>query len=128
MELIIKAVIGGIIIATVSTVSERYPTIGAFILGIPLASFVSFVFLYYAGVDVQTFKTLSIQTVYFVLVSLLFFPIFVYALPAYGFWTAMLIGSAITSSLMFVLFRVFIRIPFLGKSENLDLVLQKASM
>ena len=106
MELLIKAVIGGIIIATVSTVSERYPTIGAFILGIPLASFVSFVFLYYAGVDVQTFKTLSIQTVYFVLVSLLFFPIFVYALPAYGFWTAMLIGSAITSSLMFVLFRV----------------------
>ena len=105
MEFILKAVIGGIIIATVSTVSERYPTIGAFILGIPLASFVSFVFLYYAGVDVQTLKTLSIQTVYFVLVSLLFFPIFVYALPAYGFWTAMLIGSAITGSLMFGLYR-----------------------
>ena len=35
MEFIIKAIIGGIIIATVSTVSERYPTIGAFILGIP---------------------------------------------------------------------------------------------
>ena len=43
MELLIKAIIGGIIIATVSTVSEKYPTIGAFILGIPLASFVAFV-------------------------------------------------------------------------------------
>ena len=75
MEFLIKAIIGGIIIASVSTVSEKYPTIGAFILGIPLASFVSFIFLYYAGVDVQTFKTLSIQTVYFVLISLLFFPI-----------------------------------------------------
>ena len=105
MELLIKAVIGGIIIATVSTVSERYPTIGAFILGIPLASFVSFVFLYYAGVDVQTFKTLSIQTVYFVLVSLLFFPIFVYTLPAYGFWIAMSVGCVITGSLMFGLYR-----------------------
>ena len=105
MELIIKAVIGGIIIATVSTVSERYPTIGAFILGIPLASFVSFVILYYAGVDIQTFKTLSIQTIYFVLVSLLFFPIFVYTLPAYGFWIAMSVGCVITGSLMFGLYR-----------------------
>tara|TARA_B100001939_G_scaffold330706_1_gene328071 strand:- start:389 stop:712 length:324 start_codon:yes stop_codon:yes gene_type:complete len=105
MEFVIKAIIGGIIIATVSTVSEKYPTIGAFILGIPLASFVSFVFLYYAGVDVQTFRTLSIQTVYFVLISLLFFPVFVYFLPVYGFWIAMSIGTVLTGSLMFGLFR-----------------------
>ena len=57
MEFLLKTLIGGLIIATVSTVSQRYPTVGAFILGIPLASFVSFIFLYYAGVDVQTFKT-----------------------------------------------------------------------
>ena len=105
MEFLLKTLIGGIIIATVSTVSQRYPTIGAFILGIPLASIVAFIFLHYAGVDVQTFKTLSIQTIYFVLVSLLFFPIFVYLLPAYGFWVAMAIGCAITGSLMFGLYR-----------------------
>ena len=105
MEFVIKAIIGGIIIATVSTVSEKYPTIGAFILGIPLASFVSFVFLYYAGVDVQTFRTLSIQTVYFVLISLLFFPVVVYLLHTYGFWIAMSIGTVLTGSLMFGLFR-----------------------
>ena len=51
MELLIKAIIGGVVIATVSTVSQRYPTIGAFVLGIPLASFVSFIFMYYAGMD-----------------------------------------------------------------------------
>ena len=105
MELLIKAIIGGIVIATVSTVSQRYPTIGAFILGIPLATFVSFIFMHYAGVDVQTFKTLSIQTIYFVLISLLFFPIFVYLLPAYGFWLGMSIGCAVTGSLMFGLYR-----------------------
>ena len=105
MEFLIKTIIGGIIIATVSSVSQKYPTIGAFVLGIPLASIVSFIFLYYAGVDVQTFKTLSIQTIYFVLVSLLFFPIFVYLLPAYGFWLAMSIGCAVTGSLMFGLYR-----------------------
>lgn len=105
MEFVIKAIIGGIVIATVSTVSERYPTIGAFILGIPLASFVSFIFMYYAGVDVQTFKTISIHTVYFVLVSLLFFPIFVFMLSQYGFWLSMLVGTVITGSLMFLLSR-----------------------
>ena len=105
MEFLIKTIIGGIIIATVSSVSQKYPTIGAFVLGIPLASIVSFIFLYYAGVDVQTFRTLSIQTVYFVLISLLFFPVFVYFLPAYGFWIAMSIGTVLTGSLMFGLFR-----------------------
>lgn len=105
MEFVLKAIIGGIVIATVSTVSERYPTIGAFILGIPLASFVSFIFMYYAGVDVQTFKTISIHTVYFVLVSLLFFPIFVFMLSQYGFWLSMLVGTMITGSLMFLLSR-----------------------
>jgi|TARA_B100001027_G_C16262441_1_gene330138 hypothetical protein len=105
MELLIKAIIGGIIIATVSTVSEKYPTIGAFILGIPLASFVAFVFMHYAGVDVQTFKTISIQTVYFVLVSLLFFPIFVFMLSSYGFWISMITGTVITGSLMLLLSR-----------------------
>ena len=105
MEFLIKTIIGGIIIATVSSVSQKYPTIGAFVLGIPLASIVAFIFLHYAGVDVETFKTLSIQTIYFVLISLLFFPIFVYLLPAYGFWVAMAIGCAVTGSLMFGLFR-----------------------
>ena len=105
MEFLIKTIIGGIIIATGSSVSQKYPTIGAFVLGIPLASFVSFVFLHYAGVDVQTFKTLSYQTIYFVLISLLFFPIFVYVLPIYGFWIAMIVGATATGSLMFGLYR-----------------------
>ena len=105
MELLIKAIIGGIVIATVSTVSQRYPTIGAFILGIPLATFVSFIFMHYAGVDVQTFKTISIQTIYFVLISLLFFPVFVYMLPQYGFWLSTITGVAISGTLMLLLLK-----------------------
>ena len=105
MELLLKAIIGGIIIATVSTIGGRYPTIGAFVLGIPLASFVSFIFMHYAGVDVQTFKTISIQTVYFVLISLLFFPIFAYMLSTYGFWTSLVTGVIISGSLMLILLK-----------------------
>jgi hypothetical protein len=107
MELLLKAIIGGIIIATVSTIGGRYPTIGAFVLGIPLATFVSFIFMHYAGVDVQTFKMISIQTVYFVLVSLLFFPIFVYMMPNYGFWLSMITSAMITGFLMLGLFKYF---------------------
>ena len=77
-------------------------------LGIPLASFVAFVFMYYSGVDQQTFKTISIQTVYFVGVSLLFFPIFVYTMPYIGFWSAMVIGTVITGSLMLVLYQYLV--------------------
>jgi len=105
MELLLKAIIGGIIIATVSTIGQRYPTIGAFVLGIPLATFVSFMFMYYAGVDVQTFKTISVHTVYFVLISLLFFPVFVFMLSSYGFWLSMISGVAISGSLMLVLLK-----------------------
>ena len=105
MEFIIKTIIGGLIIATVSTVSEKNPTLGAFILGIPLASFVSFTFMYYAGVDVQTFKTISIHTVYFVLISLLFFPIFAQMLPHFGFWWSATAGVFVSGSLMLVLAR-----------------------
>ncbi len=105
MELLIKAIIGGIIIATVSTIGGRYPTVGAFVLGIPLATFVSFIFMHYAGVDVQTFKIISMQTVYFVLVSLLFFPIFVYMISTHSFWISMLISVLITGTLMMCLFK-----------------------
>ena len=105
MELLIKAIIGGIVIATVSTVSERYPTIGAFVLGIPLATFVSFIFMYYAGVDANTFKTVSMQTVYYVLISLLFFPIFVFMLSQYGFWLSMFAGTVVSGTLMLILLK-----------------------
>ena len=105
MELLIKAIIGGIVIATVSTVSQRYPTIGAFVLGIPLATIVSFVFMHYAGVDVNTFKTVSTHTVLFVAVSLLFFPVFVYMISHYGFWMSLVCGTATAGVLMGVLYR-----------------------
>ena len=105
MEFIIKAIIGGLIIATVSTVSEKNPTLGAFILGIPLASFVSLILMHYAGVDIQAFKTLSYQTIYFVLISLLFFPIFAQMLPYYGFWWSATAGVFVSGSLMLVLAR-----------------------
>ena len=59
MEFLIKTIIGGIIIATVSSVSQKYPTIGAFVLGIPLASIVSFIFLYGSKTSISLNKFLQ---------------------------------------------------------------------
>ena len=75
VDILIKSVIGGLIIGIVSTLAHKNPTVGAFIMGIPLVSFITLIMMYYTGVDYNTFKTFSLQTVYFVAISLMFFPI-----------------------------------------------------
>jgi uncharacterized membrane protein (GlpM family) len=97
MEFIIKAIIGGLIVAGVVTAAQRgNPTLGALILGIPLGSVISLIFMYYSGVDVKTFQQLAQETVYFVLVSLVFFPLFVITLNHWNFWMAMLSSISVT--------------------------------
>lgn len=104
MEFLLKAIIGGIIIASVVTVAQRgNPTMGALILGIPLSSIVSIIFMYYAGVDVTLYAQLALETVYFVLVSLIFFPIFVYLLSQIAFWPSLLISISISMSGLYLL-------------------------
>jgi|TARA_B110000037_G_scaffold143545_1_gene162329 hypothetical protein len=99
MEFILKAIIGGLVIAGVVTAAEKgNPTVGALILGIPLASLVSIVFMHFSGVSPEVFSQLARETVYFVFVSLLFFPIFAYMVLHYGFWLSL--GVAITVTLI----------------------------
>ena len=52
-----------------------------------IVTFITLIIMYYSGVDFQTLKTFSFQTVYFVLISLIFFPIFV-SIYSLGFWIA----------------------------------------
>ena len=99
LDIAIKSIIGGLIIGIVSTLAQKQPTLGAFIMGIPLVSFITLIIMHYSGVEFEILKTFSYQTVYFVLVSLLFFPIFV-AMYQLGFWTALLISAIITGSAM----------------------------
>ena len=97
MEFLLKAIIGGLVIAGVVTMTERgNPTVGALILGIPLASIVSLIFMHYSGVSPDVFSQLARETVYFVFVSLLFFPIFAYMVLHYGFWLSLSIALTVT--------------------------------
>lgn len=105
LDIVIKSVVGGVIIGVVSTVAQKYPTAGAFIMGIPLVSFITLVIMHYSGIDYQTLKTFSYQTVYFVLVSLIFFPLFIWFYPG-GFWIALLGSAAIVGTMMAILAKI----------------------
>ena len=87
----------GLIVAGVVTAAQRgNPTLGALILGIPLGSVISLIFMYYSGVDVKVFQQLAQETIYFVLVSLVFFPMFVITLNHWNFWLSLLSSISVT--------------------------------
>lgn len=104
MEFIIKAILGGLIVAGVVTAAQRgNPTLGALILGIPLGTIISIIFMYYSGVDIPVFQQLATETVYFVLVSLVFFPVFVYGLYYFHFWISLSSAIAVTMTGLLIL-------------------------
>lgn len=106
MEFLLKAIIGGLVIAGVVTAAQRgNPTIGALILGIPLGSVISVIFMHYAGVQPEIFSQLARETIYFVLVSLIFFPIFAYTVLHYSFWFALSISLVVTLSALYGLLK-----------------------
>mgnify|MGYP001180436643 CR=1 FL=1 len=107
LDIVIKSIVGGLIIGLVSSLAQKNPTFGAIIMGIPMVSFITLVIMYYSGVEYQTFKTFSYQTVYFVAISLIFFPLFVAGFAYMNFWIALL-GSAAITAILFYFFYNFI--------------------
>jgi len=106
MEFLIKAIIGGLIVAGVVTAAERgNPTIGALILGIPIGSVISVIFMHLSGVHPEVFAQLAKETVYFVIISLVFFPIFAYLIMQQGFWISLAISISITLGCLLILLK-----------------------
>lgn len=107
IDILIKSIIGGVIVGIVSTLAQKNPTAGAFIMGIPIVSFITLAIMWYSGVDYETFKIFSWQTVYFVLLSLTFFPVFVLLMPHVGFWFSLIAGASVAGSLMIIALKFF---------------------
>lgn len=106
MEFVIKAIIGGLVIAGVVTAAERgNPTMGALILGIPLGSVISVIFMQFSGVQPEVFAQLAKETVYFVVVSLVFFPIFAYMVLQNGFWISLAVSISFTLFCLYLLLK-----------------------
>ena len=93
----IKALLSGVIIATVSEVAKRNPAIGAIILSLPLISILAFIWLWRDTADTEGIAALAQSTFWFVLPTL---PMFL-VLPALlrgglGFWAALGLSCLLT--------------------------------
>ena len=72
MEFFLKALISGILVASVSMMALRNATMAALLMGIPFTAFLAMIFMWYSGIDAETFAKFSFETTYFVLTSLYF--------------------------------------------------------
>ncbi|HEX9752697.1 MAG TPA: DUF3147 family protein [Methyloceanibacter sp.] len=93
----IKALLSGVIIATVSEVAKRNPAIGAIILSLPLISILAFIWLWRDTNDTEGIASLAQSTFWFILPTL---PMFL-VLPALlrgglGFWAALGLACLLT--------------------------------
>ena len=96
----IKALLSGVIIATVSEIAKRYPPLGAVVLSLPLISILAFIWLWIDTSDKENIASLAQATFWFVLPTL---PMFL-VLPALlrggmGFWHALGLACLLTISL-----------------------------
>lgn len=96
----LKALLSGVLIATISTVARRYPGWGGLIASLPLISVLSMVWLYGETRDVEQVARLSMSAFWFFLPSV---PMFL-LIPALlrrdvGFVPTMAIACVVTMAL-----------------------------
>ena len=110
LYLTIKAALSGVIIAIVSEVARRSPTLGALIVSLPLVSILAFIWLWQDSGDSERVAALAQSTFWYVLPTL---PMFL-VMPAmlrggFNFWVTLAACCALT----FVLYLVTVWV--LGK-------------
>jgi hypothetical protein len=100
VQLIIKALISGVIIAVVSEVAKRQPGFGALIASLPLVSILGMIWLWRGGQPVLSLADHVEATFWFVLPSLPMFLLIPLMLRrGVGFWQALAAGCAVTIGL-----------------------------
>ncbi|SDB12833.1 DUF3147 family protein [Bauldia litoralis] len=104
LYLLIKALVSGAIVATVSEVAKRSPALGALVVSLPLTSLLAFVWFYRDAGDTESIAALSQSTFWFILPSLPMFLVLPVLLRAgLGFWLALGLCCLLTVSLYFAM-------------------------
>jgi hypothetical protein len=98
--LIFKALFSGLIVAAVSEIAKRSPTLGGLVASLPLVSVLALIWLWRDTADTARIAEQSEATFWYVIPSL---PLFL-VLPALlrngmGFWLALLLSCAMTIAL-----------------------------
>jgi uncharacterized membrane protein len=102
---IVKAVVSGILIATISEVARRNPGWGGLLASLPLTSLIALIWLWRDTGDTLRIADQATSTFWFVLPSLPLFLIIPAMLRSgWGFWPTILIACAITLGLYAAMF------------------------
>lgn len=105
LYLLVKAVVSGILIATISEVARRNPGWGGLLASLPLTSLIAILWLWRDTSDPLRIADQAISTFWFVLPSLPLFLIIPTMLRSgWGFWPTILIACAITLGLYAMMF------------------------
>jgi hypothetical protein len=67
---ILKAILSGVLVATISTIAKRYPGWGGLIASLPLVSVLSMIWLYGETQDAESVASLSMGAFWFILPSM----------------------------------------------------------
>ena len=98
--LIAKALLSGALIAAISEVGKRLPTLGALIASLPLVSVLGMILIWHARPEVENMAVHAGATFWYVLPSLpMFLLIPVLLRNGLGFWPSLLAGCALTVTL-----------------------------
>ncbi|MFM5918428.1 MAG: DUF3147 family protein [Novosphingobium sp.] len=99
-QLVAKALLSGALIAAISEVGKRLPTLGALIASLPLVSVLGMILIWHARPDAENMAVHAGATFWYVLPSLPMFLLIPYMLRSgYGFWTALIAGCLLTVAL-----------------------------
>jgi hypothetical protein len=83
LQLVIKEVISGVVIGTVSEIAKRSPVFGALVVSLPLVSILSLIWLRQETNSVERTASLAENTVWFVLPTLPMFLVLPALLPCW---------------------------------------------
>lgn len=100
MPLAIKALLSGVLIALISEIGRKLPTVGALVASLPLVSVLGMILLWRARPDSENMAIHAEATFWYVLPSLPMFLV-IPALLRHGlsFWIALVAGCLLTVAL-----------------------------
>ena len=104
--LVAKALLSGILIAAISEIARRLPTVGALVASLPLVSVLGMILLWHAKPDAENMAVHAEATFWYVLPSLPMFVLIPAMLRAgFGFWISLGAGCLLTFGLYLMTMR-----------------------
>ncbi len=105
--LVAKALLSGALIAAISEIGKRLPTLGALVASLPLVSVLGMILLWHARPDPENMAVHAQATFWFVLPSLpMFLLIPVLLRSGVPFWAALAAGCLVTVCLYLLMTQV----------------------